>query len=142
MLPRPTPIATPRQGTASSASRALCGASGVTGEVVGRQRNRRQTLREVLEDARSRRGVALMGVCNVTPDSFSDGGLHFSLDQACARGAEVRAEGAGVSDGGGESTRPGAQPVPAKEQLARVLEVVRYAASKVGGNACVSIDTT
>ncbi len=81
-----------------------------------------------------------MGICNVTPDSFSDGGLHFSLDHACARVDELLAEGADVIDVGGESTRPGAPSVPAKEQLARVLEVVRYAATR--RNACVSIDTT
>ncbi len=80
-----------------------------------------------------------MGICNVTPDSFSDGGLHFSLDQACAHVDQLLAEGADVIDIGGESTRPGAQAVPAKEQLARVLEVVRHAA---GRGACVSIDTT
>lgn len=81
-----------------------------------------------------------MGVCNVTPDSFSDGGLHFSLEQACAHVDQLLAEGADVIDIGGESTRPGAAAVPAKEQLARVLEVVRYAAGPRG--ACVSIDTT
>ena len=80
-----------------------------------------------------------MGICNVTPDSFSDGGLHFSRDQACAHVDQLLAEGADVIDIGGESTRPGAQAVPAKEQLARVLEVVRHAA---GRGACVSIDTT
>jgi dihydropteroate synthase len=88
--------------------------------------------------ARRRRGVALVGVCNVTPDSFSDGGRHLSYDAACRRVDEVLADGADSIDIGAESTRPGAAPVPPEEQLARMLEVVRYAATK----ACVSVDTT
>ena len=80
-----------------------------------------------------------MGICNVTPDSFSDGGKHFTLDAARARVDALLAEGADFVDIGGESTRPGSRSVPAKEQLQRVLEVVRYAASR---GACVSIDTT
>jgi dihydropteroate synthase len=80
-----------------------------------------------------------MGVCNVTPDSFSDGGRYLGADAARARVDELLAEGADYVDVGGESTRPGAAPVPAREQLGRVLEVVRYAAGK---GACVSVDTT
>jgi dihydropteroate synthase len=80
-----------------------------------------------------------MGICNVTPDSFSDGGRHFTLEAARARVDELVLEGADIVDVGGESTRPGAPSVPAAEQLSRVLEVVRYAASR---GACVSIDTT
>ena len=79
-----------------------------------------------------------MGICNVTPDSFSDGGQFADYAAATARVDALLAEGADIIDLGAESTRPGAKPVPAKEQLARVLEVVRYAASR----ACVSIDTT
>jgi dihydropteroate synthase len=79
-----------------------------------------------------------MGVCNVTPDSFSDGGRHLARDAARARIDELMGEGADVVDVGGESTRPGARPVPAREQIERVLEVVRYAAAR---GACVSIDT-
>jgi dihydropteroate synthase len=78
-----------------------------------------------------------MGVCNVTPDSFSDGGRYFSLRAACERVDLLVAEGADVVDIGGESTRPGALAVDTKEQLARVLEVVRYAARVT----CASIDT-
>ena len=85
------------------------------------------------------RGVALMGVCNVTPDSFSDGGLHLDAAAARARVDELLAQGADMVDIGGESTRPGAAPVPAGEQIARVVDVVRHAASR---GACVSIDTT
>jgi dihydropteroate synthase len=92
----------------------------------------------MLSGARRRRGVALVGVCNVTPDSFSDGGKHFSHDAACKHVDELIAEGADAVDIGAESTRPGAKPVPPKEQLERLLEVVRYAASKT----CVSVDTT
>jgi dihydropteroate synthase len=95
-------------------------------------------VRQVLERARARRGVALMGVCNVTPDSFSDGGRYLGAEAARARVDELLAEGADLVDVGGESTRPGAAPVAASEQLARVLEVVRYAA---GRGACVTIDT-
>jgi dihydropteroate synthase len=80
-----------------------------------------------------------MGVCNVTPDSFSDGGRYLGADAARARVDELLAEGADYVDVGGESTRPGAAPVPPSEQLRRVLEVVRYAAER---GACVSVDTT
>src|ERR1700722_16855838 len=79
-----------------------------------------------------------MGICNVTPDSFSDGGEHFSLLEGCARVDELLSQGADVVDIGPESTRPGALPVPPGEQLVRALEVVRYAAAR---GACVSIDT-
>ena len=93
---------------------------------------------QLLEEARRRGGVALMGVCNVTPDSFSDGGRFLDPDAARARVDALLAEGADIVDIGGESSRPKAKAVSADEQLARVLPVVRYAASK----ACVSIDTT
>ena len=99
---------------------------------------RMERFQQVLEGARAQRGVALMGICNVTPDSFSDGGRYFSLEDAKARVRELIEEGADFLDVGGESTRPGAAVVPPAEQLARVLGVVRYAA-EVG--ACVSIDT-
>lgn len=86
-----------------------------------------------------KRGLSLMGVCNVTPDSFSDGGRYLDPREARARVDQLLAEGADIVDIGGESTRPGAEPVSAKEQLARVLDVVKYAADR---GACVSIDTT
>ncbi|HSO30869.1 MAG TPA: dihydropteroate synthase [Labilithrix sp.] len=79
-----------------------------------------------------------MGVCNVTPDSFSDGGRFFDRDQARARVEALLAEGADIIDIGGESTRPGAKPVEPREQLERVLDLVRWSAER----ACVSIDTT
>src|SRR5213080_4084332 len=81
-----------------------------------------------------------MGVVNVTPDSFSDGGLFLDPDAAVGHGEELAAEGAEILDVGGESTRPGAQPVPADEELHRVVPVVERLA--VGGTARVSIDTT
>ena len=79
-----------------------------------------------------------MGVCNVTPDSFSDGGRFLAGDRARAHIEQLLAEGADIIDIGGESTRPGSVPVPAREQLDRVLEIVRWAAERT----CVSIDTT
>ena len=80
-----------------------------------------------------------MGVVNVTPDSFSDGGEFFSADAAIAHCRELLDEGADILDIGGESTRPGAQPVAAGEEADRVLPVVQGAA---GVGARVSIDTT
>lgn len=80
-----------------------------------------------------------MGVCNVTPDSFSDGGRFLDADAACRRVDELLRAGADVVDVGGESTRPGSKPVPPREQIERVLPAIRYAA-RLG--ACISVDTT
>ncbi|HEX5267566.1 MAG TPA: dihydropteroate synthase [Acidimicrobiales bacterium] len=80
----------------------------------------------------------VMGVLNVTPDSFSDGGEWYDRDAAVARGLEMVAEGADVVDVGGESSRPGAEPVPEAEELARVVPVVAALAPHVR----VSVDTT
>lgn len=80
----------------------------------------------------------LMGILNVTPDSFSDGGEHDSLDAAIAHAERMLEEGAQIIDVGGESTRPGAAPVSEAEELARVVPVVRELARR---GACVSIDT-
>ena len=80
-----------------------------------------------------------MGVVNVTPDSFSDGGLFLEADRAIEHGRRLAAEGAGILDVGGESTRPGAEPVPGEEELRRVLPVVDALAA--AGHR-VSIDTT
>ncbi len=87
----------------------------------------------------------LMGVVNVTPDSFSDGGLFFDAEAAVAHGQELVAEGADVLDVGGESTRPGAEPVGEDEELRRVVPVVEGLASAgagVGADTQVSIDTS
>lgn len=78
-----------------------------------------------------------MGVLNVTPDSFSDGGLHLAPDDAVAHGRMMFDAGASIVDVGGESTRPGAVPVPPDEELRRVLPVVE-ALAEIGS---VSIDT-
>lgn len=82
--------------------------------------------------------TAVMGVLNVTPDSFSDGGMWLSHDAAVAHGLELIAEGADIVDVGGESTRPGAVVVSAEEEIARVVPVVRSLAS----HARISIDTS
>jgi dihydropteroate synthase len=78
-----------------------------------------------------------MGILNVTPDSFSDGGLYLDPDRAVARGLQMAAEGADVVDVGGESSRPGADPVPAEEEMRRVLPVIEALAPHVR----VSVDT-
>ena len=65
-----------------------------------------------------------MGVINVTPDSFSDGGRYLAAQAAIEHGLELEAEGASILDVGGESTRPGAAPVPESEELRRVLAVI------------------
>jgi dihydropteroate synthase len=88
-------------------------------------------------------GVALpfeiMGVVNVTPDSFSDGGEWFEADAAVTHGLQLKAEGAEILDIGGESTRPRALPVPEDEELRRTIPAVR-ALARTG--ATISIDTT
>ena len=81
-----------------------------------------------------------MGVVNVTPDSFSDGGRFLDPAVAVAHGRDLAAAGAAILDVGGESTRPGAQPVETDEELRRVLPVVRELAGTTG--VPVSIDTT
>ena len=87
----------------------------------------------------SKRGM-IMGVLNVTPDSFSDGGEFFGTNAAVARGIQIAEEGADIIDIGGESTRPGAEPVSAKEELKRVLPVIEELRAKV--DISVSIDTS
>src|SRR5450755_1043314 len=82
----------------------------------------------------------IMGVLNVTPDSFSDGGEFFTAEKAVEHGARMAAEGAQIIDVGGESTRPGAEPVSAEDELARVLPVIVKLREKV--SAFISIDTT
>ena len=81
-----------------------------------------------------------MGILNLTPDSFTDGGVFFDdVERAVEAGVRMAAEGADVIDVGGESTRPGADPLPAKEELRRVLPVVERLARKV--QIPISIDT-
>ena len=81
----------------------------------------------------------LMGVVNVTPDSFSDGGLFLDADAAIEHGRSLAAEGAAILDIGGESTRPGAEPVPEEEELGRVVPVVEGLSAE---EARLSIDTS
>jgi dihydropteroate synthase len=81
----------------------------------------------------------VMGVVNVTPDSFSDGGEWFEPSAAVAHGLELLGEGADILDVGGESTRPGAMRVPQEQELARVLPVIEQLAAR---GAVVSVDTT
>jgi dihydropteroate synthase len=81
----------------------------------------------------------VMGIVNVTPDSFSDGGLFLDARAALSHGTRLVAEGAAILDIGGESTRPGAEPVTADEELRRVIPVVEGLAA---GGARLSIDTT
>ena len=82
----------------------------------------------------------LMGILNVTPDSFSDGGLHNHVDAAVAHGIQLANDGADVIDIGGESTRPGAEPVSLVEELARTIPVVKELADQT--DVPISIDTT
>ena len=81
----------------------------------------------------------VMGIVNVTPDSFSDGGLWFDAGRALAHGMQLVAEGADLLDVGGESTRPGASDVDEKEELRRVLPVIQALAERSG--VPVSVDT-
>ncbi len=81
----------------------------------------------------------LMGIINVTPDSFSDGGLHDAAEAAVAHGLKLAAEGADILDVGGESTRPGADYVPVEEELRRVIPVIEGLRGHT--EALISIDT-
>jgi dihydropteroate synthase len=81
----------------------------------------------------------VMGVLNVTPDSFSDGGRFFAVESAVARGEALAAEGAAIVDVGGESTRPGAAAVDAEEEIRRVIPVIERLAASLA--IPVSVDT-
>jgi dihydropteroate synthase len=97
------------------------------------------------ENLLSGSSAPVMGVVNVTPDSFSDGGRFLDPDAAVAHGRSLAAEGAAVLDVGGESTRPGAEPVDADEELRRVIPVIgRLVRDLAAGEASVpvSVDTT
>ncbi len=83
-------------------------------------------------------GTAVMGICNITPDSFHDGGEYNAVDAARARGQEMVEAGVDILDVGGESTRPGAEPVPPEEEVERVVPVIE-ALSEL--DALVSVDT-
>lgn len=85
------------------------------------------------------RAPVVMGVLNVTPDSFSDGGRFIDLDAAVSAALQMQRDGAALIDVGGESTRPGAEPVSVAEELRRVVPVVR---ELVGQGVLVSVDTS
>ena len=82
----------------------------------------------------------IMGVLNVTPDSFSDGGQYFTLDGALAHAEQMISEGADIIDVGGESTRPGGEPVSAEEEIKRVVPVIEALATRF--ETPISVDTT
>ena len=83
--------------------------------------------------------TALMGILNVTPDSFSDGGMYFDRPAAIARAKQIEEEGADIIDVGGESTRPGSEEIAEEEEIRRVLPVIEALASVV--RIPISIDT-
>lgn len=83
-------------------------------------------------------GCLVMGILNVTPDSFSDGGKFFDTDKAVERGLQMSADSAAIIDVGGESTRPGSAPVSAAQQIQRVVPVIEALCEKT--NVPVSID--
>jgi dihydropteroate synthase len=85
-------------------------------------------------------GCLLMGILNVTPDSFSDGGQFFDRDKAVEQGLKMAADGAAIIDVGPESTRPGSLPVPTDEQIRRAIPVIESIAKKT--NTVISIDMT
>jgi len=84
-------------------------------------------------------GCVVMGVLNVTPDSFSDGGQFFDSGRAVERGLQMAADGAAIIDVGGESTRPGSASVSDDEQIGRVVPVIKALCKKI--DVPISIDT-
>ena len=100
------------------------------------------TLRWTLRtrDLTRQRLPLLMGILNVTPDSFSDGGQFNAVDSAVARAVQMEADGADIIDIGGESTRPGAEPVSLDEELRRTIPVIRQLSQTL--RVPISIDTT
>jgi dihydropteroate synthase len=84
-------------------------------------------------------GCVVMGVLNVTPDSFSDGGQFFDTNRAIERGLQMATDGAAIIDVGGESTRPGSAPVSTNEQIRRVVPVIKALCEKV--DILISVDT-
>ena len=87
-------------------------------------------------------GPLIMGILNLTPDSFSDGGRYLAPEQALAHGLRMAEEGADIIDVGGESTRPGAERVPAAEQCRRGVEVIRALRAQLPDGVRISIDTS
>ncbi len=85
--------------------------------------------------------TAVMGILNVTPDSFSDGGEFNRIEKAVERAAQMLEDGADIIDIGGESTRPGATPVPLEEEISRVIPVIKAIRKELGDNFLISVDT-
>lgn len=86
--------------------------------------------------------TAIMGILNITPDSFSDGGIYYkNIDKAIERISQMLDEGADIIDIGGESTRPGAEPVSTFEELERVIPIIKEARKQLGKDFFISIDT-
>jgi dihydropteroate synthase len=108
------------------------------GEVLDNIRPGRPALRGRTMDLSPGERTLVMGILNVTPDSFSDGGLYLDWRSAVERGRRMAAEGADIVDVGGESTRPGAAPVPVEDELKRVVPVVEALS---GEGVAVSVDT-
>jgi dihydropteroate synthase len=93
---------------------------------------------KLLSRQRHEGGALVMGILNVTPDSFYDGGVHASAEASCARADQLLEQGADILDIGGESTRPGAPTIPADTQIERISPALRHAVAR---GACVSVDT-
>src|SRR5437773_9287532 len=111
----------------------------VSGVLVSRMmRGRQWKIGDRIFDL-SRQGL-IMGILNVTPDSFFDGGKFFTAEKAVEHGLKMVEEGAQIIDVGGESTRPGAEPVAAEEELRRVLPVIEQLRVKI--DTVISIDTS
>ena len=82
----------------------------------------------------------IMGILNITPDSFSDGGLYFEKDKAIKHGLRMISDGADIIDIGGESTRPGSDPVPAEEEIRRIIPVIKGLRKRT--KSLISVDTS
>jgi len=109
-------------------------------EAIDRQRNRDHAL-SCRDRTLSLAGTPrIMGILNVTPDSFSDGGKYLSVERAVERGLEMVKDGADIIDVGGESTRPGSTPVPADVEISRVVPVLRALSRST--EMILSVDTT
>jgi dihydropteroate synthase len=81
--------------------------------------------------------TCIMGILNVTPDSFSDGGKYFNIEEAVKRGLKLADDGADFIDIGGESTRPGSEPVPIEEEIRRVIPVIKELSKKIDIPICI-----
>lgn len=86
--------------------------------------------------------IKIMGILNVTPDSFSDGGEHFTTEEAVQFGLQMAYDGAAVIDVGGESTRPGFTAVDSRDEINRVVPVIRQLRKKLPESVRISVDTT